>query len=259
VTRALATQFGSVARRSVLRVMRQPATIVPALAFPMVLLAVNASGLDSATRLPGFPTDSYLTFALAFTFVQGGLFAVMRAGTDMALDVETGFLNRLALTPLRGAALVAGQVAGVVALGALQAVTFLSIGLLFGADLAAGPGGVAVLLALCLLLALGFGGIGAMVAFRTGSGEAVQGLFPVFFVFLFLSSMNLPRDLIEIDWFRTIATWNPVSYVIEALRSLMVTGWDLEALALGIGVVLAIVTLGLTGAAAALRTRLVRT
>ena len=255
----LAIQVGHLARRSVLRTIRQPANIGLSLAFPLFLLAINAGGLDAATELPGFPTDSYLTFALGFTFVQGALFAVMGAGTDLARDVETGFLNRLALTPLRGAALIAGQLAGVVVLGAVQAVTFLTVGLALGADLAAGAGGAAVLLALSILLALGFGAVGATAALRTGSGEAVQGLFPVFFVFLFLSSMNLPRDLIEIDWFRTVATWNPASYVIEALRSLLVTGWDGEALALGFGIAVALAAAGIAGASAALRERLVRT
>ena len=75
-----------------------------------------------------------------------------------------------------------------------------------------------------------------MLALRTGSGEAMQGLFPVLFVFLFISSMNMPRNLIEIDWFRIAATLNPVSYLIEGVRSLIITGWDAEALALAFGV-----------------------
>ena len=90
-----------------------------------------------------------------------------------------------------------------------------------------------MIVALSLLISLGFGCIGAFVALRTGSGEAVQGLFPLFFAALFLSSMALPRNLIETDWFRTVATWNPVSYMLEAIRSLLIVGWDGEALALG--------------------------
>lgn len=259
MSRAYLTQVGQLARRSVIRTARQPAAIVPAIVFPMFLLAVNSSGLDAATRIPGFPTDSYLTFALAFTFVQGALFAVMGAGTDLARDIETGFLNRLALTPLRGSALIGGQIAGALALGLLQAIVFLGVGLAFGARMQAGVGGVAVLFVFAVLLGLGFGSIGAMAALRTGSGEAVQGLFPLFFVFLFLSSMNLPRNLIAVDWFRTVATYNPASYLIEAIRSLLITGWDAQALALGFGIVGAVCVLGIAGASAALRGRLVRT
>jgi ABC-2 type transport system permease protein len=71
VSSGLRTQVGQLAQRSVRRTMRQPAQIVPALVFPLFLLAVNSGGLKDATNLPGFPTDSYLTFALAVPFMQG--------------------------------------------------------------------------------------------------------------------------------------------------------------------------------------------
>jgi ABC-2 type transport system permease protein len=259
VSSATRTQVAQLARRSVLRTLRQPAQVVPALIFPLFLLAVNSGGLADATKIPGFPADSYLTFALAIPFMQGALFSVLNAGTDLARDVETGFLNRLALTPLRGPALLTGLLAGVAVLGVLQAATYLTVGLIAGADLAAGAGGVFVIFALSILFTIGFGALGLFVALRTGSGEAVQGMFPVFFVFLFLSSMALPRNLIQTDWFRTVATYNPVSYLIEAVRSLLISGWDAEALALGFGIATAVAVVGMTLATAALRTRLVRT
>ena len=83
-------------------------------------------------------------------------------------------------------------------------------------------------------------------------------MFPVFFVFLFISSMAMPRNLIEIEWFQTAATLNPVSYLIEAMRSLIVVGWDAEALALGFGIALLIAVVALTLASVSLRTRLTR-
>jgi ABC-2 type transport system permease protein len=256
---SLATQVGQLARRSVTRTLRQPAQIVPSLVFPLFLLAVNSAGLDRATRIPGFPTDSYLTFVLAMTFMQAAMFAVINAGTDLAGDVESGFLNRLALTPLRRAALLAGLLAGVAVLGLIQATTFLLVGVTAGAGIAAGVPGALVIVGLTLLMVLGFGSIGAAAALRTGSGEAVQGLFPLFFVLLFLSSSNLPRNLIANDWFRHITTYNPVSYLIEGVRAPLITGWDGEALALGFGVALAIAVAGLALASHELRTRMVRT
>jgi ABC-2 type transport system permease protein len=256
---AFVTEIGVLARRSLVKTVRRPAQVIPALIFPLFLLAVNASGLSDATNLPGFPTDSYLTFALAVPFMQGALFSVMNAGTDLAGDIETGFFNRLALTPLRGVGLLSGMLAGVIGLGLIQATVYLLVGLIAGADLAAGAGGVVVIYALSVVMAIGFGAIGAFLALRTGTAEAVQGFFPMFFVFLFLSSMSLPRDLIQTDWFRTIATYNPVSYLVEGIRSLLVTGWDLEALALAFGVAGAIVVAGLTAASLAMRSRLVRT
>lgn len=255
----LRTQIGQLAHRSVLRTLRQPAQIVPALAFPLFLLAVNSSGLEDATDLPGFPTDSYLTFALAVPFIQGALFSVMNTGTDLARDIETGFLNRLALTPLRGAALLSGLLAGAVVLGLVQAATYLTVGLLAGAELVTGAGGALVIVGLSVLVTVAFGSIGLFAALRFGSGEAVQGLFPVFFVFLFLSAMALPLELIQSDWFRGIATANPVSYLLEAFRSLLIEGWDAGALALGFGIAAAVLAIGMLAASSALKTRLVRT
>jgi ABC-2 type transport system permease protein len=255
----LRIQVAQLAHRSVLRTLRQPAQIVPALAFPLFLLAVNSGGLEDATNLPGFPTDSYLTFALAVPFMQGALFSVMNAGTDLARDIETGFLNRLALTPLRGAALLSGLLAGAVVLGLVQAVTYLTVGLIAGAELAAGVGGALVIVALSVLITVGFGSLGLFAALRTGSGEAVQSLFPVFFVFLFLSSMALPLELIQTDWFHAVASANPVSYLLEAFRSLLIEGWDAGALALGFGIGVAVLAVGMVAASSALKTRLVRT
>jgi ABC-2 type transport system permease protein len=255
----LTLQVGMLARRSVIRTLRQPAMVIPALVFPLMLLSINSSGLESATELPGFPTDSYFEFALAIAFVQGALFSANSAGTNVSADVETGFLNRLSLTPLRRVALLLGQLAGILALGLIQAVTFLAVGIVFGAGIAAGVAGAVVIVALSLVISLGFGCIGAFVALRTGSGEAVQGVFPLLFAVLFLSSMALPRDLIETDWFRAVATWNPVSYMLEGIRSLVITGWDSEALALGFACAGGLAVLTLAATTAALRTRMART
>jgi ABC-2 type transport system permease protein len=258
VNQRFADQVYVLARRSVVRTARQPANVIFPLVFPLLLLAVNAGGLKAATQLPGFPTSSFVAFALAIPFIQGALFATMNAGTDLARDIQTGFLNRLSLTPMRGVALLAGQLGGIVTMGLIQALVYLTVGLAVGVRLASGPGGALVLLAFAVLISVGFGALGAFAALRTGSGEAVQSLFPAFFVFLFLSSMNLPRNLIEIDWFRTVATINPVSYLIECIRSLIIVGWDGEALALGFGVALVITIVSLALASISLRTRLAR-
>ncbi len=179
----VAAQIGAVALRSVTRTARQPASAIPPILFPVSLMLVNAAGLDASTRLPGFPTDSFLAFALAVPFIQGALFSTMNAGTDLARDIQTGFLNRLSLTSIRGSALLAGQLGGVVLLGLLQAVVYIVVGLVAGVDFESGPLGILVLLAFAVLVSLGFGALGAFLALRTGSGEAIQGLFPFLFVF----------------------------------------------------------------------------
>jgi len=254
-----AGQVRYLAGRSIVRTLRQPAYVVPPLIFPIALLAVNSAGLQPSTELPGFPSGKFLPFALAVCFMQGALFATMNAGTDLARDIQTGFLNRLSLTPMRAPALIAGHLAGVTTMGFLQACFYLAVGLLAGAGIDAGPGGVVVLLTLATLIAAAFGAVGAYLALRTGSAESVQGFFPLLFVGLFISSMNAPRNLMSVTWFRDVATGNPVSYLIEGIRSLIIEGWNGQALALAFGLSLVILVVALAAAAAALPKRLTRT
>jgi ABC-2 type transport system permease protein len=254
-----ATQVGAIARRSIVRTSRQPASIIPPLVFPVALMAVNAGGLRASTELPGFPTDSFLAFALAVPFIQGALFSTMNAGTDIARDVQTGFINRLSLTALRDWGLLTGQLAGIVVLGVFQVLFYIAVGLAVGVGFESGPLGIGVLVVYGAVVAMAFGALGAWLAYRTGSGETIQALFPVLFVFLFISSMNAPRNLIGVDWFRTAATLNPVSYMIECVRSLIITGWDWQALALGFGFVIVLGMVSLWLASRALRTRMTRT
>jgi ABC-2 type transport system permease protein len=242
----------------VVRTVRQPANVVAPLLFPMLLLAVNSGGLKAETRLPGFPTDSFWAFALAVPFIQGALFATMNTGTDLARDIQTGFLNRLSLTPMRGIALLSGQLGGVIVLSVVQAAVYVGVGFAVGVRFASGPAGVLLVFVFAALVALAFGALGAFAALRTGSGEAVQSLFPAFFVFLFISSMNMPRNLIEATWFRDLATANPVSYLLECVRSLIITGWDAEALALGFGITAAIAVVAFGLSSWALRERMAR-
>lgn len=255
----LARQIALIARRSVSRTLRQPALILPVILFPLILLAVNAAGLASVTKLPGFPTDRYINFAIVVCFIQGALFAAITAGTELATDIDRGFLDRLALTPASRVPLLVGATAGGTALAAIGSVLYLVVGLIFGMTMASGVLGAIALLAFAILIGVAFAGIGAWLAMATGSPEAVQGIFPLLFVLLFLSTMNLPAEFIQKDWFRTIAEWNPLSLVIDALRSLIITGWDWGTLLPGLAVTAAIFVLFFGLAARALRRRVQRT
>lgn len=251
-------QLWSLARRSVVRTLRQPAAIIPAIAFPLFFLAVVSAGAGSATRLPGFPTHSYFRFVIAGAFLQGALLAGVNNGTDLANDVESGFLNRLALTPMRRLGVVIAHVAGVMAVGVIQIAAFFAVGFAFGARIPDGAAGAAVLVALALLTSAAFGALWAALALRTGSSEAVQGAFPLLFIVLGFSSFFIPRALVTVGWFKAIATWNPASYLIEGMRSLVITGWDGHALAMAFAIGAGLTVLGFAGSVAALGRRLAR-
>ena len=141
----------------------------------------------------------------------------------------------------------------------MQAAFYIAVGLVVGVHFASGVLGILVLFVFAAVVSISFGALGLFLALRTGSGEAIQGLFPLLFVFLFLSSMNTPRNLIDVDWFRFVASVNPVSYLIECVRSLIITGWNGQALALGFGLAVLIGLVATTAATLSLKQRLVRT
>jgi ABC-2 type transport system permease protein len=254
----LIEQTLAVAHRSVVRTSRQRALLIFPMVFPLILFAINGSALSAATRIPGFPTDNYRDFVIAMPFIQGAMFVSISAGVDLARDIEGGFFNRLAMTPLRGEALLMGQLGGAILLGIIQAIVYLLVGVATGVTFVSGVAGAIVLLALSVLISSAFASLGALLALRFGTGEAVQGIFPLLFVTIFLSSASLPRDLIKTTWFRDVATYNPVSYLLEALRSLVITGWDAEALALGFGFTILLLVVTLVFSQRAMRTRLAR-
>lgn len=252
-------QVWVIARRSMNQTFRRPASILPPIIFPLMMLGINSSGLAVASKIPGFPARSYFDFAFVVTFMQGALFATTTAGLSIGRDVETGFLDRLALTPMRGSAMVIGQLAGAVSVALVAACVYLAVGLAFGVHIVSGIAGIPALALLAAITALAFAGIGAFIALRAGDSESVQGLFPLMFASLFLSTMSMPLSLMKAEWFRTIATFNPVSYVVDGLRSLVITGWDTSAL-VNDGLVLSgAIVIALVGCASALRVRLTRT
>ena len=107
-------------------------------------------------------------------------------------------------------------------LGCVQAVVYLLVGLATGVTLRQRCRRRARAARLSLAISFAFASLGGLLALRLGTGEAIQGIFPLLFVTLFLSSSTLPRNLIGTTWFREVATYNPVSYLVEGLRSLVI-------------------------------------
>jgi ABC-2 type transport system permease protein len=248
--------FFALARRAIVNTTRQPAMIVPSIGFPLIFLAMSSAALDRATLLPGFPeVDSFVQWAISATIVQGILFGAVAAGTDMARDVEGGFFERLIASPVSRTAILAGRVAGAATLAFVQVWIFFGIVSLFGVDFAGGLAGVVLISLGAALLAAGFGSITAGLALRTGSAEAVQGSFPLIFVFLFLSSAFFPRTLMN-GWFETVASLNPLSYLIEGFRYQVITGFDLGEWLVSVGIGAGILTFGLGTGYLALNGRL---
>jgi ABC-2 type transport system permease protein len=249
----------ALARRALRNTARRPQFAAPLVVFPSLFLAVNVGGLSHTTELPGFPpVRGFLDFQLAGAMTQSLLLGGVSAGIATALEIESGFFDRLVLAPIPRLAIVAGRLAAAAVISLIQVAYFLVVGWIFGAHVAGGVAGVALIALIGMVAGVGFGAIGVFIALRARSAATVQGIFPIVFVIVFVSSAFFPRALLEAP-VNTLAAYNPLSYIAEGLRGPIVSGLSattvLEGLAAATGV--AAVTIAL--AVLALRTRLGRT
>jgi ABC-2 type transport system permease protein len=216
-------------RRSVRQTFRRPQLMAPIIVFPTLLLAIQTGGAGRAVDLEGFPqVDGFLDFMLAGAMIQSTLLAGNSGGIALAVDIEMGFTDRLLAAPISRFAIVLGRLAGTAALGAFAAVWFIAIGLIFGASISEGVLGAVGIVVLVSLTSVAFGGIGAAIALRTGSASVVQGLFPLVFVILFLSSAFFPANLM-LDPAAAVAEYNPLSFIVEGVRELVISTLTAEA------------------------------
>jgi ABC-2 type transport system permease protein len=238
-------------RRSIRQTFRRPQLMAPIIIFPSLLLAVQTGGAGSAVGLPGFPeVNGFLDFMLAGAMIQSALLAGNSGGIALAVDIEMGFTDRLLAAPISRFAIVLGRLAGTAALGAFAAAFYVVVGLVFGARIEEGVVGVVLMIVFVTLAAIAFGGIGAAIALRTGKASVVQGLFPLVFVILFLSSAFFPYTLM-LEPAATVAEYNPVSFIVEGVRDPVIStltgedAWKAFASITGI----AALSLGLSGLA----------
>jgi ABC-2 type transport system permease protein len=242
--------------RSVKQTFRRPQLAAPILIFPTLLLAVQTGGAGRAVDLPGFPpVDNFLSFMLAGAMVQSCLLAGNTGGIALAVDLEMGFTDRLFAAPISRYAIVLGRLAGTAALGAVTAVWFIAIGLIFGASFAEGVPGILLMIVLTSMAAVAFGGISAAIALYTGQASVVQGLFPLIFVILFLSSAFFPANLL-LEPAQSVAQYNPLSFIAEGIREPVIGSLSFETVVKAFGAIVLVGAISTGLSAIALRRRL---
>jgi ABC-2 type transport system permease protein len=253
-------QSAALGWRSVITTVRLPVAVFPMLFFPLVLMAIFTGSFgDAPGRLPGFPpVRGFLDFAVAGAVLQGVLIGGVTAGAAFATDIESGFFDRLVASPVSRVAILTGRLGGGVALALVQASLFLAIAVIFGARVEGGLPGLLLVWLFAALLAVAVGGLGVILALRSGSSEAVQGMFPLFFALLFFSSAFFPRETMS-GWFKAVADYNPISYMVEGMRAQIVEGVEAEATLTGLGIALGLAVLAVALSAVFLRRRLSET
>jgi ABC-2 type transport system permease protein len=241
----------SIAGRALRAVPRDPAAVVPPVFIALFFFIVNIATLNKLTgHHPGF---SYTAFEMA-TAILLGVTGVSRAPA-LVLDVQTGYLDRLLLTPVRRTAILIGHMAADVAVAAALTAPILILGVILGVRFGAGPLGVAAFVLLASLWSLAFAGFGYAIALKTGNPAAVNSAFLLFFPFLFLTSSYVPRGQLS-GWLSTVAGFNPVTYLLGGLRSpVLGNGWQWSQLAPALAAIALVGLISMTMCFAALRGR----
>ena len=243
-------------RRALTVQFRRAQLLMPTFVLPLMLLAVIASGTSAAQGLREFPNvTSYLGFVVPGTIIQGTLLAGLTTGIALAADIEGGFFDRLLVAPVHRTSLVVGRLAGTVGLAALQVSFFLGVAAIFGAHYPGGVSGVVAAVFLGALTAVAIGGVAAAIALRTGSLSLLQSIFPFVFVFLFTAPAFFPRDLL-VPVLRDASAYNPLTYVVEGVRALLIGDPDLGDAWTGLAVAAALAIATTVLATLALKERL---
>lgn len=248
ITHDLAT----VASRACRGVFREPEFFIPALIVPVFFFVVNIGALQDVAQSGGLVGD-FKAFQLpvAIIFAVTG---VSRASA-LVIDIQSGYFDRLLLTPIRRPMLLLGLMVADVMAVLMLAIPVTALGLVLGVSFETGVLGIIVFLLYGALWGLAFAGFAYAIALKTGNPAAVNSSFVLFFPFAFLTTSFLPKEALT-GWLSTVATYNPVTYVLGGLRSLISDGWEWTELAQGLGAILAVGAVSFSLASAAMRGRI---
>ncbi|WP_419840009.1 ABC transporter permease [Candidatus Poriferisodalis sp.] len=239
------TDIATIARRAVRSVLREPEFLGPALIIPVFFFVVNVGALEpfveagAAAAPGGGAAPGGVVDYRAFQLPVAIIFAVtgISRASVLVIDIQSGYLDRMLVTPIRRSTLLLGLMVADIVMALGLALFVIVMGLAFGVWFETGILGLIVFLLLSVAWSLAFTGFPYTVALRTGNPAAVNSAFLIFFPFAFLTPAFLPRELMS-GWLRAVAAWNPVTYLLEGMRTILSTGWDGVAIAKGAAAIL---------------------
>jgi ABC-2 type transport system permease protein len=215
------TQVWVLGQRALREARRTPEAMLPTLFIPLFFLVVNvgqASKIFPAVSTRFLHGQGYSAFQLPSSMLLAASFGT--AALFLIEDIEGGYFDKLRATPIPRTALVLGRLVAELAKGVLIAVALVLVGLAFGIRIASGPLGFVLLVSLSALWSIVFVGFMQLIALKTRSAAATNSAGLIFFPLLFLTPNLVPRAMLTSPM-RVAASFNPVTYVMEALRSLI--------------------------------------
>jgi ABC-2 type transport system permease protein len=215
--------------RAARRFLRVPANWISIIFFPLIQLLVFSQLYQGIVALPAFKGDDYLGYLAPGQVVFASFMAVGWGAYGMLVEYRSGYLDKLRASPIARWSILAGEMAPLFVLAAAMSGVILLVSLLLGAELVTGLPGFLLIIALCGLFGLAFSGVSFIPALLTKSEQATSALSLLIFPLLFMSTAFVPRELMP-AWMQTVNDWNPITYQIEAIRALMVDGFDWTAI-----------------------------
>lgn len=234
--------------------IRQPAVEITNIFIPMFFFAVTVGAIGSVAGR-AFGVDNFLGFQMPVAVLQAVAGAAGSAGLGTVTDIERGYFDKLLLTPAPRVSLVLGRLAADCVRAMVLTTIIVIAGLAAGSGMEAGPGGALLIIAMAGMFGLAYAGIGMSIALRTGSAQAAQAGFLLFFPLLFLSPAFAPKEIFA-GWLEFLATINPITYILQGMRGLVLDGWDLDSLAGALGAIFGLAALTLSMTLAAMRSRI---
>ncbi|MCY4618097.1 MAG: ABC transporter permease [Chloroflexi bacterium] len=207
------------AGRTVRSWFRQPWIEVTNVFIPHFFLAVGIAGFGFLADR-GFGVSNYLGFLVPMAVLQIVAGPSSASGFAIVSDLQRGYFDKLLLTPASRWSIIFGRVAADGLRAVLYSSIVVAVALTFGSGVVAGVGGVLVLLLMAGLFGVAYSGVGIFIALRTASAEAAQASFMLFYPLLFMAPAYVPREIFS-DWLRWIATVNPVTYMMEGMREIV--------------------------------------
>jgi len=218
--------------RSIKQIWRPWLALLPSLFIPIFFFAVNSAAFKSVSLIPGFPADSYLKFQAPVAVFTAIFFSAGNAGIELVVDIQSGYFYKLMMMPINKLAIILGRLVEVAVMSIAQGLIVFVLLYIIGVRPETGFLGVLVVFAMLVLFSMGWSCIGMVSALLTKNPRLVQSLFVVVFPFLYLTTAQMPKDLMP-KTYATLVSYNPVTYIIEGVRSLMIYGWDSRAIAYG--------------------------
>jgi ABC-2 type transport system permease protein len=227
-------QIGLVTWQNLVTIFRRPAALIPPVAISLFFLVIYNSTLGGAASfIPDLGANNYLGFILPLSIVSASLSGAGIAAQNLVRNIESGYFDKLLLTPINRSALLTGTImSGAVILG-LQAALVLGVAILMGLRIETGLLGGLAVIGMSVLLGLGFAGFTMSAALGSGNAAVTQSASFVFFPLTFLAPTFVPLELLS-GWLRVAARLNPITYVLEAMRAIINEGWVWQTITAGV-------------------------